>query len=318
MVKRVFIVSLFIASFIVGTLVLSSSSSDNEDNDTPGASFNSHYAITSVPMPASISFADEPVPITNFDVYESLDKELLVNTYWQSQTLLFIKKAYKYFPVIEPILKEVGVPDDFKYLALAESGLSNVTSPAGAEGFWQLLEGTARDYKLEVNDEVDERYHLEKATRAAAEFLKDSYQKYGTWTMAAASYNMGRRNISRQMSRQKASNYYDLVLGDETGRYVYRLLAIKLILESPQDYGFFIKPEQGYKNIPFYMVSVDTTIESMPDFAHSLGINYKVLKELNPWLREDRLSNRYKKTYEIKIVDTAYRKVSVDTAFYKN
>jgi hypothetical protein len=317
MLKQVIILSTLILGIVIAALLLSSSSKNTDDTIATQA-FNPKYAITPVPIPDSITFAGEPIPVHNFDVYESLDREMLVNAYWQSQTLLFIKKANKYFPIIEPILNEAGVPDDFKYLALAESGLSNVVSPSGAEGFWQFLEGTAGDYKLEVNNEVDERYHLEKATFAAAQFLKDSYEKYGTWTMAAASYNMGRRNISKQINRQKASAYFDLVLGDETGRYVYRLIAIKLILESPQKYGFYIRPDQMYKSIPYHLVQIDSSINSIPDFANHLGINYKVLKELNPWLREDKLTNKYKKTYQIKIADTNYRQVIADTSFYKN
>ncbi len=243
---------------------------------------------------------------------------MLVNTYWQSQTLLFIKKAHRYFPLIEPILKDAGVPDDLKYLAVAESGLANVVSPARAEGFWQFLEGTARDYKLEVNSEVDERYHVEKATLAAATFLKESYQKYGTWTMAAASYNMGRKNISRQIDRQKSGNYFDLVLGEETGRYVYRLIALKLIMENPENYGFYINDKQKYQNIPHTLVEVDTMVSNLADFAHQMGINYKVLKELNPWLRNDKLTNKTGKKYQIKIADTTLRTVVPDTVFYKN
>ncbi|PKP09175.1 MAG: murein transglycosylase [Bacteroidetes bacterium HGW-Bacteroidetes-4] len=318
MLKQFVVIGIF-SFFIVASIIILTASSTNEQADHQNSpSFNPHYAITPVPIPDNITFAGEPVPINYFDVYESLDREMLVNTYWQSQTLLFIKKAHRYFPLIEPILKDAGVPDDLKYLAVAESGLANVVSPARAEGFWQFLEGTARDYKLEVNSEVDERYHVEKATLAAATFLKESYQKYGTWTMAAASYNMGRKNISRQIDRQKSGNYFDLVLGEETGRYVYRLIALKLIMENPENYGFYINDKQKYQNIPHTLVEVDTMVSNLADFAHQMGINYKVLKELNPWLRNDKLTNKTGKKYQIKIADTTLRTVVPDTVFYKN
>jgi hypothetical protein len=273
--------------------------------------------ITSIPLPGELYFAGERVPLENFDVSESLERELMVNTYWHSQTLLFIKKSKRYFAAIEPILRDYNVPDDMKYLAVAESGLANVVSPAGATGFWQILDGTANDYRLEVNDEVDERFHLEKSTKAASQFLKDSYRKYGSWALAAASYNMGRGNIAKQIERQKSSDYYNMVLGDETGRYLYRLIALKLILEDPEKYGYYLARDQYYTEIPSTLVEVDSAITSMPDFAHYYGINYKMLKELNPWLRDDKLTNPYRKKYQIKIIDTNYRKVSADTAFYK-
>ena len=239
--------------------------------------------ITSIPLPGELYFAGERVPLENFDVSESLERELMVNTYWHSQTLLFIKKSKRYFAAIEPILRDYNVPDDMKYLAVAESGLANVVSPAGATGFWQILDGTANDYRLEVNDEVDERFHLEKSTKAASQFLKDSYRKYGSWALAAASYNMGRGNIAKQIERQKSSDYYNMVLGDETGRYLYRLIALKLILEDPEKYGYYLARDQYYTEIPSTLVEVDSAITSMPDFAHYYGINYKMLKELNPW-----------------------------------
>lgn len=318
MLKQLVVIGSFSFLIVAAIIILSSSSTNDQADRQNLPSFNPYYAITPVPIPNKITFAGESVPVGNFDVFESLDREMLVNTYWQSQTLLLIKKAHRYFPLIEPILKEAGVPDDLKYLAVAESGLANVVSPARAEGFWQFLDGTARDYKLEVNSEVDERYHVEKATMAAAQFLKESYQKYGTWTMAAASYNMGRRNISRQIERQKSGNYFDLVLGEETGRYVYRLVALKLIMENPDKYGFYINDKQKYQSIKHTLVEVDTTVTNLADFAHQMGINYKVLKELNPWLRDDKLTNKAGKKYQIKIADTSLRTVVPDTLFYKN
>jgi len=280
------------------------------------ASKNDNYVIKPVKVPGVVYFADEMVPMQNFDTYESLDRELLVNTYWQSQTLIFLKRAHRFFPIIEPILKENGVPDDFKYLAVAESGLANVVSPSHAKGYWQFLKGTAQDFKLEVNEEVDERYHLEKSTEAAAKYIKSSYDKFGSWAMAAAAYNTGRRSMLRQIDKQKSNYYYDLVLGEETGRYVFRLIALKLILESPADYGFIIDDIEKYAQIPYKEVIVDSTIQSWADFAYNQGINYKLLKELNPWLRNNKLDNKYKKSYVIKIASKENREVVIDSTFY--
>ncbi|NJM15723.1 MAG: lytic transglycosylase domain-containing protein [Bacteroidales bacterium] len=263
--------------------------------------FNETYVIKSPPFPDTVFFAGERVPVHFMDVRESLDREMLINIYWQSQTVLFIKRANKFFPEIEKILAEQGVPNDFKYLPLAESGLLNVVSPAGAEGYWQLLEGTAKDYGLMVNQEIDDRYNLGKATLAACSFLKESYQRYGSWTMAAASYNMGRRALDSQMERQHQNNYYDILFNEETSRYVYRLIAIKTILENPAKYGFLIENEEKYAPYQYRTVQVDTTIADLASFASLFGTNYKVLKLLNPWLRENYLPNPAQKVFDIRI-----------------
>jgi membrane-bound lytic murein transglycosylase D len=252
-------------------------------------------------IPEKLEFAGETVPIGNFDVWESFDRELLVNTYWHSQTILFIKRANRFFPVIEPILQEYGIPDDFKYLALAESGLTNAVSPAGAVGFWQFLRGTAIDYGLEVNDEVDERYHLEKSTVAACRFLMESYSKYGSWAMAAASYNAGRRGMDNQIGIQKEKDYYDLLLNEETQRYVFRILAIKVILENPFEYGFFISEQDLYPPVSFIEIEVKSAVPDFADFAKEFNTNYKLVKFLNPWLRKPNLTNRSGKTYYIRL-----------------
>jgi len=253
-----------------------------------------------------LNFAGEPVPIENPDIYERMDRELLVNTYWQSNALLLIKRAHKYFPVIEPILKEYGIPDDFKYLAVIESGLTQAVSPAGAVGFWQIMEGTGKDYQLEINDNVDERYNIEKSTRVACEYLKKSKENFGSWTMAAAAYNAGNTGVLRQLERQEVSNYYDLLLGEETGRYVFRILALKEILKHPQKYGFDFSEDQLYKNIPTYTVKVETSVENFATFAQKYNINYKILKLHNPWLREANLSNAKGKMYHIEIPEKGY------------
>ena len=264
--------------------------------------FQQEYNIFSLPVPEDPTFAGEPVPVERSYIRESLDRELLVNTYWQSQTLLFIKRAAKYFPIIEPILKEEGVPDDFKYLALAESGLIiRASSHAGAVGPWQFVRSAGLDYGLEINSEVDERYHLEKATQAACRFLKNSHEKFGSWTLAAAAYNAGRSHILRQLDRQKTNNYYDLLLNEETGRYVFRIIAIKEILENPENYGFHVKAKDLYYMEPTYNVDVDTTVHDFASFAKEFGLSYKELKDLNPWLRDTELTNSRGKTYHIKI-----------------
>lgn len=264
------------------------------------------YNIHALKMPENLNLAGESVPIENPDIYERMDRELLVNTYWQSNALLLIKRAHKYFPVIEPILKEYGVPNDFKYLAVIESGLTQAVSPAGAVGFWQIMEGTGKDYKLEINDNVDERYNIEKSTRVACEYLLASKKRFGTWTMAAAAYNAGNTGVLRQLERQEVSNYYDLLLGEETGRYVFRILALKEIIEHPQKYGFNFGEDQLYKNIPTYTVKVDTSVQNFANFAQKYDLNYKILKLHNPWLREANLANARGKMYNIEIPEKGY------------
>ena len=282
--------------------IFSFSSKEHAENISVLNSLKEKYTIFAIPKPSStIYFANERVPLENPDIWERYDKELLKNTYWQSNTLLLHKRAAKYFPVIEPILKKNNLPDDFKYLALTESGLENVTSPAGAKGFWQIMKSTAKEFNLEVNSEVDERYHIEKSTQAACDFLNSAKEKFGSWTLAAAAYNMGRSGLLKQMNRQKSYTYYDLLLNNETSRYVFRILAIKEIIENPKKYGFQFRTEDLYKNIPTYEVMVDTSISSWADFSKEYGINYKILKLHNPWLREIYLTNKLKKKYYIEI-----------------
>jgi hypothetical protein len=269
---------------------------------------NGHrYVVTSVPIPETLDFAGERTPLENFDVAEALDRELLINSYWQSHTMLLIKRAHRHFPVIEKILAEHGIPEDFKYLPVAESDLMNLTSPARAVGYWQFLKATAQEYGLEVNSEVDERYHLEKSTEAACKFLLRSHELYGNWTMAAASYNVGRTGLNRQIERQDSRYYYDILLNEETGRYIYRLLALKLIMSEPAKYGFMIDEDELYPPIPVYQVTVDSAVDDFAEFARRYSINYKVLKIFNPWLRDNKLSNTRGKTYRISIPRDGHR-----------
>ena len=264
------------------------------------------YNVYAISIPDHLDFAGETVPLNDPDVYERMDRELLVNTYWQSNGLLMFKRAEKYFPVIEPILKKNGIPDDFKYLAVIESGLINVVSPAGARGVWQIMPATARENGLEVNDNVDERYNLIKSTEVACKYLLKSKESLGSWTLAAAAYNAGNTGVSKRLEEQQVTNYYDLLLGEETGRYLFRIIALKEILKNPEKYGYNFTKEDLYKDIPTYTVKVDTAVTDFTAFAKGFGINYKILKIHNPWLREPKLNNKTRKVYNIEIPKEGY------------
>ena len=259
------------------------------------------YQISSIDIPEDLNFSGEIVPQDDPEIMERIDREFLVNTYWQSNAILLLKRGHKYFPIIEPILAEHNIPDDFKYLAVAESGLQNVVSSAGATGFWQFMKATAREYGMEVNENVDERYHLEKSTEAACKYLQRSYKKYGSWTLAAAAYNTGPGSLDRYRSTQDESNYYNLLLSEETGRYVFRILALKEILSDSEKYGFIVDEEDHYPAVPDYAITVDSPITNLANFAKSHEINYKILKRHNPWLRQAHLNNASRKVYQIAI-----------------
>ncbi len=283
----------------VGVVVLLLGSARSDDAKVI---VESESKFASVAIPEKYSFAGENMPLDRFDVKEALDRELLSNAYFHSQTIRYIKLAPRYFPVIEPILKSKGIPDDFKYLALAESGLNpRAVSPAGAVGFWQFLSGTAKDFGLEVSSEVDERYHVDKSTYAFCDYMWQSYSKYGSWTLAAASFNGGIARVQRQMERQKICNYYDMLFADETQRYVFRIAALKLILENPAQYNFVVEEKDKYPLIKTRDVEINGSVADFADFAILNGINYKILKDFNPWLRDDKLTNSEKKKYTIKI-----------------
>ena len=262
---------------------------------------SSTYNIKALKIPNGLSFAGEKVPTELDDIKERMDRELLVNTYWQSNGLLLIKRAHKYFPLIEPLLKKYGIPDDFKYLAVAESGLENNSSPAGAAGFWHFLKSSAKEYGLEVNQNVDERYNLEKSTKVAAEYLKKSKKRFGTWTLAAAAYNAGNARIARNLKKQQVTNYYDLLLNSETSRYVFRIVALKEVLSNPKKYGFEFEEDDLYNLPDIKTVKVDTVITNIASFAKKFKTNYKELKLNNAWLRENKLNNKSRKLYKIKI-----------------
>ncbi|MHC2992477.1 murein transglycosylase [Pontibacter sp. HJ8] len=280
-----------------GSLQLGAAPSEAKDS---GFSTNRQYFSSPV-LPDAITFAGEPVPLHVPDVAERLDRELLANTYLHTSTLLALKRMQRYLPEIKRLLKENEIPEDFIYLALAESLFGQVTSPAGASGFWQLMPDTARGYGMLVNDEVDERYHVQKATLAACRYLKKAKDRFGTWTNAAASYNRGMAGISRAMKQQGVTNYYDLYLNDETSRYMFRILALKEVLGNPQKYGFELTPEQGYNALPTKTITVSASIPDLPAFALEQGINYKTLRLYNPWIRGYKLSVPEGKEFELRM-----------------
>ena len=291
---------------ILSTIALSASSllfvtSVSSESLTSIVNATDVNVFVSPNIPDALELAGEVVPIHGFGVRESLDKELIVNTYRHSSTIMYLKKSSRWFPVIEEILEEEGVPNDFKYLAVIESGLSQVVSPAGASGFWQFMKKTAPEYGLEVSASVDERYDVEKSTRAACQYLKESYTRFGSWSLAAASYNMGQYGVEKRLEEQSVDNYWALHLNSETGRYVYRMLAIKEVMSSPVKYGFHISPENLYLPHEVRELEVSANISNLNDFALENGSNLKELKALNPWLRKGYLTVKPGKTYFISL-----------------
>ena len=267
------------------------------------------YSIQSFKLPEEVIFAGEKLPLENFDTRESLEREILTSAYRHSSTILIIKRAHRYFPMIEKILKENNIPDDFKYLVAAESEYSNMVSPVGATGFWQIMAETGKEKGMEINSVVDERYHVEKSTRFACDYFLRSYEKYGNWTLAAASYNGGRGRIDEQIEIQKQNNYYDLLLTEETARYIFRAVAYKLVITDPKAYGFDLDEEDLYPELNYYEVKVDTAVTDFSAFAAGFGTNYKMLKFLNPWLRKPYLTPKANKVYWIKVPAEGMRNI---------
>lgn len=257
---------------------------------------------TSFPIPQKVQFADQTISLQRYDFQERYDREQIVIAYNHSVSLLQIKRAQKYFPIIEPILKENGIPTDFKYLAVIESNLdTRAYSPANAAGFWQLLPKTGEQFGLEVNDQIDERYHIEKSTRAACKYLKIAYNKYQSWTTAAISYNAGMGRISEEQAKQQVTNGMELLLSSESGRYIFRLLAMKRFLENPENFGYKVEKEDFYKQPKIQNVVVTDSVGNWTNWARQYNISYAQLKEANPWLRDRNLTNASKKTYNIAI-----------------
>jgi len=275
--------------------------SSNNNEQVSMAQKSNDYGVRAVKIPENLEIAGQKVPINRFDVRESLDRELHVNTFWHSNTILCMKRAHRYFPIIEPILKKHNLPDDMKYIAVAESALTEAVSPAGAQGIWQFMKATGESYDLEINADVDERDNIEKATEAACKYLKDSYKRYKDWALVLASYNAGSGRINSELASQKADSYYDLHLNSETARYVYRIIALKLIISDPAAYGFNLSEEDLYKPLYKKRLKVDTTINNLIDFAHQNCVSYKMLKLVNPWLRSRTLPNKSRKIYYIDI-----------------
>ncbi|MDG1918511.1 MAG: lytic transglycosylase domain-containing protein [Schleiferiaceae bacterium] len=250
-------------------------------------------------LPEQLDFAGESLALNMMEVKEKLDREILVNTYWQSNNLLMLKRSSKYFPIIEPILSRNSIPNDFKYLALIESGLQNVVSPAGAAGYWQIMKSTGRENGLEINNEIDERYHIEKSTQVACDYLNEAYERFGNWTLAAASYNMGVAGTARRLSEQGVKSYYDLLLNTETARYVYRIAAVKHIHENLEEFGYVYHQDQGYSFPEMDTISVNTTVPDWISWAKTQGITYNTLRNYNPWIQSQQLSNSTNKAYHI-------------------
>ncbi len=301
--KKLFLIIAIPIAFtiLVALLVFYYLKSEKADRRIPIVLTEREKAIYSPPIPDTLDFCTERVPLEDFDVKERMDREFLVNSYWHSATLLYLKRANRWFPVIEPILKKNGIPDDFKFMSVAESGLINTVSPELATGFWQLMEPVAKKYGLEVNKEVDERYNIEKSTQAACDYLKEAHAKFGNWTLAAASYNMGIDGILKQIERQKSHNYYNMFLNDETYRFVARIISLKEIFKNPHKYGFYFSENDVYPLIKTEEIKVNYPVNDLADFAIAHKINYKILKVFNPWLRDNTLKNKARKTYIIKI-----------------
>ena len=273
---------------------------DKTKNETT-KSTSDKYEIQALQLPEDLNLAGELVPIDRQHIRERMDRELLVNTYWQSNGLLLLKRANKYFPILEPLLKKYGLPDDFKYLAVAESALIDETSSAGAAGMWHFMKSTGKEYGLEINQNVDERYHIEKSTKVAAAYLIKAKERFGSWTLAAAAYNAGNYGVSRRLEAQGVTSYYDAFLPNETERYVLRIIALKEVMSNPRKYGFKFEEKDLYRMAKTRTVKVDSTITNIALFAKQFGINYKELKLHNAWLRENKLNNKSHKMYEIKI-----------------
>jgi len=279
--------------------------SDNPEQSVQKNKSETTFVAVDLYIPDSLSLFGEAVPLQYYDVVESLERELLVNVYFQSQTVQFLKYVHRYFPIIDSILKANNLHTDFKYLALAESGLKVNISPKGAAGFWQFLETTAKEYNMTVTEQIDQRYDLIKSTEAACKYLQRGYSKFNSWTMVAASYNLGMGGLKKQADFQKITSFYDLYTNSETARYVFRIAALKLIIENPEKYGYHeIKP---YPSIPYSIVTVDTTITNLQEFAAAQGSNYKLLKTMNPWLRDKYLPNEQRIPYHIIIIKNSDR-----------
>lgn len=293
--------------FRTGAVETAQISAQHVDNQQTSSSEQPFDIVKTYDLPGNLTFANETVPLDDPDVRERLDREIYTNLYYHSSTISILKRANRWMPAIEQVLEKHNIPEDFKYLALIESGLQNVVSPAGATGFWQLRDITARELGLEVNDEVDQRYDPIQSTEAAAKYLQKSYKRFGSWTNAAASYNIGMYGLDRRLEDQRVYSYYDLLLNEETSRYVFRVLALKEIYENRSKYGYDFPEDHLYGNEPLKVVTIDEDVDNFVDFALDNGINYKILKQYNPWLRGRKLNVKKGHSYQILIPENPPR-----------
>jgi len=285
------VVLLIVITLISYTFLKNGSTTNDED----------YYKVFSVRIPKTLFFADEQVPTENEETRKSLAREIIKNTNWKKQSFILHQLSSQWFPVIEPILKKNGIPEDFKYIALVESQLTNVTSEKGAVGFWQIIESTGKNYGLEITEDIDERYNIVKSTEAACKYFKEAYQQLNNWTLVAASYNMGITGIQTQVTNQKNNNYYQLKLVKETGSYVYKILAMKELICNPKVYGITIRKKGVKINYATKKITVDSSIYDLEAFSKEKGIDLKILKLFNPWLRSNRLIDTSKKKYIIEL-----------------
>ena len=311
--KRPYIIATAVALLVVTGGIFICSTDKDDSEETHRRTIMNGYKVFAPVIPDTLTFAGESVPLATYYVREGLDNELIVNMYRQSSTVLYFKRANRYFPVIEPILKRNGIPNDFKYLCVIESGLTNATSPAKAQGFWQFISSTGTKYGLEVNDEIDMRDNLVASTEAACKYLRALYNKFHSWSAAAAAYNCGENGLARRIEKQGTNVYYDIWLNTETSRYVYRILAMKLIMQNPRQYGYYLRHCDLYPVIPTRTATLSGQNVDLYQFARSHGTNYKVLRTLNPWIKTDMLKNKANKTYTVQLPvenGTVYRTIT--------
>lgn len=293
------IIAIVLASLAIMGEIFIFATQKEDSEEVQKRAIMTNYRVYAPVIPDTMTFAGERVPLEKYYVREGLDNELIINMYKQSSTLLYFKRANRYFPIIEPILKRNGIPEDFKYLCVIESGLTNATSPAKAQGFWQFIPSTGSKYGLTVNDEIDMRNNLEASTEAACKYLRSLYNRFHSWTAAAAAYNCGENGLSRRMETQDVGSYYDVRLNTETSRYVYRILAVKLIMQHPQQFGYHLRHCDLYPTIPTRNVTLSGQNVDLYKFAKSNGTTYKMLRDLNPWIQTDNIKNKANKSYTI-------------------
>ena len=297
--KRIHIIAAAAVLLVLAGGIFICSTDKDDSEETHRRAIMNGYKVFSPTIPDTLTFAGENVPLATYYVREGLDNELIINMYRQSSTVLYFKRANRYFPIIEPILKKNNIPIDFKYLCVIESGLTNATSPAKAQGFWQFIASTGANYGLTVNDEIDMRDNLVASTEAACKYLRALYNKFHSWTAAAAAYNCGENGLARRIEKQGTDIYYDIWLNTETSRYVYRILAIKLIMQNPKQYGYYLRHCDLYPPIPTRTATLSGQNVDLYQFARSHNTSYKMLRTLNPWLKTDMLKNKANKTYTV-------------------